>query len=248
MSNHWTIHFYPEVTSTQDVAKQLIGDGASGLFVVQTGHQTKGRGRSGRRWSSLEGNLQATLCVPMDFDVAKAANYSFLISLSVSAALDAFLQLGQEDEAQLSYKIEHKWPNDVWVNGRKICGILLEIHDRYLLVGCGVNLQNSLEENICLSQLTDREIDIRGFLNIVLSKIDFYREVLESDGFGVILDLWTKQARGVGEEIMVRTVTEQFTGIFDGLEPNGALRVFVDCEGKQHFRIIHSADVFFAKT
>jgi len=243
MSTDWAIHFYPEVSSTQDVAKDMIQDGAVNHFVVQAAHQTKGRGRSGRQWSSLEGNLQATICIPMNFDVAQAANYSFLMSIAVSSALEDFLGNSKAS----AHKIQHKWPNDVWVDGRKICGILLEIHDSYLLIGCGVNLQSCLDENICLSQLTSEEICIRSFLDLVLSKIDLYCTVLSEQGFGAILDLWLSKARGIGEEITVRTDAEHFAGIFDGLEPNGALRVLVDRGGQKFFRIIHSADVFFAQ-
>ncbi|MDY0028592.1 MAG: biotin--[acetyl-CoA-carboxylase] ligase [Pseudobdellovibrionaceae bacterium] len=243
MNTDWTIHFYPEVSSTQDVAKKMIEDGTTDYFVVQAAHQTKGRGRSGRQWSSLEGNLQATICIPMNFDVAHAANYSFLMSVAVSSALEEFLG----NQVASSHKIQHKWPNDVWVDGRKICGILLEIHEPYLVIGCGINLQSCLDENICLAQLTSGELDVRSFLELVLSKIDLYRGVLSGKGFAAILDLWLAKARGIGEEITVRTETDSFVGIFEGLEPTGALRVWVRDEGRESPRIIHSADVFFSQ-
>jgi biotin-[acetyl-CoA-carboxylase] ligase BirA-like protein len=157
MPSRWAIHYFPEVTSTQDVAKQLIAEGASGFFVVRADHQTSGRGRAGRGWSSLSGNLQATFSVPMTFDVALAANYSFVAAVALSQTVLEFV--GEE------CCIEHKWPNDVWINGKKLAGILLEIHEPYLLMGIGLNISHAPEDAAYLNQVLSNDVGVVDFLD-----------------------------------------------------------------------------------
>ncbi|GEM_PF-675221 len=237
MPSRWAIHYFPEVTSTQDVAKQLIAEGASGFFVVRADHQTSGRGRAGRGWSSLSGNLQATFSVPMTFDVALAANYSFVAAVALSQTVLEFV--GEE------CCIEHKWPNDVWINGKKLAGILLEIHEPYLLMGIGLNISHAPEDAAYLNQVLSNDVGVVDFLDRFLVNLDAQMGVLECDGFLVLLDRWLDRARGLGQVITVRTLQESFSGVFDGLESDGALRVKMD--NGAGMKIVHSADVFFGK-
>lgn len=237
MAGRWTVHYFEEVGSTQDTARELISHNVDVPFVVRAECQTNGRGRSGRSWSSLSGNILATMVVPMDFGVTMAANYSFLTALAVSSAVGAYAKAGAN--------VEHKWPNDVWVNDRKIAGILLEIHKTYLLIGVGVNLADAPDGAIALAELSDKLPVPDVFLKMLFSKFDYYEQILRREGFGHVLDLWLEKARGIGQEIRVKTLIEEFHGVFDGLEPDGALRVLV--HGEENPRIIRSADVFFGR-
>lgn len=238
MVNFWRIFDFDEVASTQDVARDMIDRGDRSVFVVRADRQTAGRGRAGRSWSSISGNLLATLVVPMGDDVRFAANYSFLTAVSLSHVLTDILA---EQGAQAT--VEHKWPNDVWVDGKKIAGILLEIHRGSLLIGTGVNLNGAPEEGVCLSDLTGAPIDVAAFLNLFLDRFQAYRIVLERDGFCPIRALWLARARGIGQFINVRSANNEFQGVFEGIEADGALRVKVS--GDDAPRIVHSADVFF---
>ncbi len=237
MTHHWAIHHIPEVTSTQDVARQMIAEGETGYFAIRADHQTSGRGRSGRSWTSLTGNLQSTLVMPMTFDVSVAANYSFLTAVALSSAIEKMI--GDRG------KIEHKWPNDIWVNGQKIAGILLEIHKKFLLIGTGVNIGEAPQDAVSINELSERPVDVGAFLDLFTARMDDARQLMDHQGFGMVLDKWLEKARGLGEVIRVRTLKEEFHGVFDGLEPNGALRVVV--QGEPEPRIIYAADVFFGK-
>ncbi len=235
----WRVFDFDEVPSTQDVARGMIDHGDRGPFVVRANHQTAGRGRSGRSWSSISGNLQSTLVLPMENDVRFAANYSFLTAVALSHAISDVLA-----DHGVGVLVEHKWPNDVWVNGKKIAGILLEIHGSFLMVGTGVNLNGSPEDGVCLSDLIGRPVDVSEFLNRFLDRFQAYRIVLEREGFSPIRALWLVRARGIGQFINVRSANDEFQGVFEGIEADGALRVKVN--GDTAPRIVHSADVFFS--
>lgn len=242
-SSPWPVYHFAEVTSTQDVAKDMTGTRQEGgCFVVLADHQTNGRGRMARKWESLGRNLQATLAVPIDFPMAVAPNFSFAVAVALSDTIAFFC-----DQAQIGRpKIEHKWPNDIWVNDRKIAGILIEIDNGHLLIGTGVNLAHAPEGAICLSEFCD-PVAPDVFLASLAVHLDSCRRQLIEDGFAPIREKWLERARGIGQKIKVTLfLSEVYYGIFDGLDQNGALRVRVQNErGIPEIKTIMAGDVFF---
>jgi len=170
----------------------------------------------------------------MGFDTRYAANFSFLTAVALSETVCGFC------DGPLP-KIEHKWPNDVWVNDRKLAGVLLEVYKDHLLIGTGVNIAAAPDGAIALHDVVSSDITPSLFLERFLSWMDVYRKQMIEDGFCFVREKWLVRARGIGGEITVRTPNETFQGVFDGIEEDGALRVLIG----QDMRIIHSADVFF---
>ena len=127
------------VDSTLDAAKRRLETGSDAAFVIAAREQTKGRGRAGRVWKSTPGNLAVTFHHPFEGSHQEAARLSFAVSLAVR---DVLKNLAPEAEIRI------KWPNDVLLNQRKVCGILLEnlggtqSYSLRLLIGIGVNLAN----------------------------------------------------------------------------------------------------------
>lgn len=239
----WKTYAYDTLASTQTETKALLARGVHTPFVVRADDQTGGYGRNGRTWTSFPGNLYATLALPVpshgmnETNLPLAANYSFLAAISVSSTLSRFL-------GGTGAVVQHKWPNDVWVNGKKISGIILELTHDALLIGMGVNLAGAPEGAISLKDLCGQVLTPEEFLPVLIQEFESSEQYMKNEGFGAILDLWLEKARGLNEEITVATITETFHGVFDGLEPDGALRVLRDGGEK---RIIHSADVFFGR-
>ena len=127
----WMLYDKDEVGSTNDeVLKQtqnLMGE----KVIVMARSQTNGRGRRGREWISLDGNLFFSM--GFECDLKDFGAMVFICSLSVWQTI-------QELNPLLNIKL--KWPNDVLVNERKICGMLLEKGEgRYLVAGIGVNIR-----------------------------------------------------------------------------------------------------------
>ncbi|MFA7275332.1 MAG: biotin--[acetyl-CoA-carboxylase] ligase [Pseudobdellovibrionaceae bacterium] len=247
MISGWDVYRFDTLSSTQDKARELSGEAREGKpFAVMADMQTAGRGRSGRTWSSLRGNLLCTLCLPeMDFPIKDAGWYSFLSAVALTDTLD---QLGFDNDA---YTLRHKWPNDILVDGRKLSGILLESRLgsggklKHLFIGIGVNLQHAPEGAANLSHLLGRVITPDDFLESYIRSFEVNQAAMLDQGFSPIRSKWLDRAYGLGEKLQVRLVTEAFNGTFDGLEDDGALRVLIEGESKP--RIVHAGDVFFGK-
>lgn len=132
-------YIYKEsIDSTNNEIKRLAEDGTAAEFtVVSAGEQTAGRGRSGHVWQSPPGTSIATsiLLRPSGVDPERIPRITILSALAVSDAA----------EEATGLKCGIKWPNDVLLNKRKLCGILTELcFDRernpYMVVGIGVNV------------------------------------------------------------------------------------------------------------
>ena len=138
------VSYKKETGSTNIDCKQLAGQGAPHGTLAVAEAQMNGRGRRGRSWQSPAGTsiYMSLLCRP-DFPPDKAPMLTLVMGLSVAQAVGRY--------TGLSAKI--KWPNDVVVNGKKICGILTEMEMgletkeiQYLVIGVGINVGNGFDE------------------------------------------------------------------------------------------------------
>ncbi|HEY7543426.1 MAG TPA: biotin--[acetyl-CoA-carboxylase] ligase, partial [Blastocatellia bacterium] len=126
------------VTSTNDIAREMAGRGAEEGLVVTAKEQSAGRGRKGREWASPAGEgLYLSLLLRPRIRAADAS----LLSLSAALAVAETLRFDFRIEADI------KWPNDILVNERKVCGILVEVTStgpdtHRIILGIGVNLNH----------------------------------------------------------------------------------------------------------
>lgn len=147
MNTEWAgrnVSYRKETGSTNTDGKELAGKGAPHGTLAVAERQMSGRGRRGRGWQSPAGEsiYMSLLCRP-DFPPDKAPMLTLVMGLSVAEAVERY--------TGLAAKI--KWPNDVVVNGRKICGILTEMEMgletkeiQYLVIGVGINVNNGFTE------------------------------------------------------------------------------------------------------
>ena len=153
---------YKKVKSTNDVAIKLIKKNILEPTLITTEKQTNGRGRIGKKWISLKGNLFITLFFKFD---QKRINFKQF------AVLNAFL-LKKVISNIISKKIKIKWPNDLLFNKLKFCGILQEVikfnNFDYLIVGIGLNTntvpQNKSFKSTCLKNILNKKIDNQKIL------------------------------------------------------------------------------------
>ena len=157
---------YKKVKSTNDVAMKLIKRNILEPTLITTEKQTNGRGRIGKKWISLKGNLFITLF--FEFDNKK-------INFKQFAVLNAFL-LKKVISNIISKKIKIKWPNDLLFNKLKFCGILQEVirfnNFDYLIVGIGLNTnivpQNKSFKSTCLKNILNKKIDNQKILKKIV--------------------------------------------------------------------------------
>ncbi len=157
---------YKKVKSTNDIALKLIKKNILEPTLITSEKQTNGRGRVGKKWISLKGNLFITLF--FKFDQKK-------INFKQFAVLNAFL-LKKVISKIISEKIKIKWPNDLLFNKLKFCGILQEVIKLnkfdYLIVGIGLNTnivpQNKSFKSTCLKNILNKKINNQKILKKIV--------------------------------------------------------------------------------
>ena len=129
---------FGKVTSTNDIAIILIKKNKKKSGYIFADEQTKGRGTQGKKWISNKGNLFSSIFFPLNKNYPTFAEFSIINPLIISNVISFFC-----DKKDISIK----WPNDVFVNKKKICGILQETlkktNTTYFIVGIGINLIKS---------------------------------------------------------------------------------------------------------
>lgn len=249
MNLKWIKHFQllilDEVDSTNSEAKRIAAAEKSPSSLVVWSHsQTEGRGRHGRKWESLQGNLFISIMLPRTGMLKYMAQLSFVASLSVSNAISYLAE-----KYNISLDIEHKWPNDVLVNKKKISGILIEsggLNNEYIVVGIGVNVK---EFPSFLSKTTtslkDNGLYFTEPHEVLCCVMTFfekhYREWLVND-FLKIRDEWIKKASQLNDIITVATSHSRISGKFVDIDFSGAIRLQV---ASGEILSVHAGEVFF---
>ena len=233
---------YDRLASTNDEAKRLARGGAQDGTVIWAREQSAGRGRRGRAWIGLPGNLFVSFILRPDCPPAQASQLGFVAALGIADAVAARAPEGVE--------LHCKWPNDVLLNGRKFAGILLESEARasetldWLVVGVGVNVAlhpgaadhptTSLRDEGCA--MPDAGVMLEDFARCFSAWHERWRD----EGFAPIRAAWLARATGVGGSITVRLDHERIEGRFVGIEADGALAL----ETSVGVRRIAAGDVF----
>lgn len=238
----WTYHFFEELPSTQDKAFELARGSPDLLpLVVVTKQQVSGRGRLGNVWVGLSGNFFGSFVIHPYVLLKDAGQFSFLTAVALSDTLEEYLPE--------NCRIEHKWPNDVLLNSKKVAGILIESESdtegaaKFLVIGVGVNLADAPNGAVSLREFVPHPPLPKDFLEKFLMSLSYQMNKMETEGFFAVRADWLSRAKGLGEKIRVRLPHECFEGIFDGLENDGALRIRID--GQKDVRVIRSGEVFF---
>jgi BirA family transcriptional regulator, biotin operon repressor / biotin---[acetyl-CoA-carboxylase] ligase len=227
------LRFFEQVGSTNDIALAWAADGAPDLALVVAEEQTAGRGRGSRSWFSPPGAALAFSLVmrPVIGQEQVTPLYSALGALAVSEAL-----------APLGLHPEIKWPNDVLVNRRKVCGILAEsvwLGDNVdsIVLGIGLNVKagavpppgqlnfpaTCLETELPSPMRAIQLLDQAALLQHILQAVVFWRGQV---GTKIFLQTWDERLAFRGEQVQVRTEAQASqTGQVQGLEPDGSLRL-----------------------
>lgn len=237
-----------QVDSTNAEARRRAEAGEIGPLWIVARRQSEGRGRRGRRWESDTGNLFATLITVTRKTPAEAAQVTFLAALAVADLLDAFATPGA---------VTIKWPNDVLIEGKKACGILVESGAHasgglWLAVGIGVNLAHAPDEMerpaTALADHLRADVayapGIEAAAGVLADAFAVWQERWEILGFQPVLDAWTARCRGLHGPATARLGHETVSGVADGVEADGALRLKLP-DGT--LRLISAGDVFFGE-
>lgn len=203
---------------------------------VRADGQTGGRGRRGRAWVSVPGNLFASVVIRQQPGEGPAQQLSFVAAVALARALDRWVA-----PARLSLK----WPNDVLLDGVKVAGILLEGGAGATIIGFGVNLAGHPEgiERPATS-LPAAGIAAPPAGDVVDCLAAAFIEVRANwrdHGFAPVRIEWLARAAGLGQGLEARLGRETVPGVFTGLAPDGALLLTLP---DASVRAIHAGEVF----
>ncbi len=252
---------FDEIGSTNSEALAAAAASDPGGIWFAARHQTAGRGRRGRQWHSVPGNLAASLLVIPDASPDLVATLGFVAGVALNRALAAVLPHGSfrigidgADGADGRSRIALKWPNDVLADGAKLSGILLEASKTpdgrsAIIIGCGVNVV-SAPEGTPYPATSLRALGVERSAEEVFEALsDAWVDVfsLWDDGRGVaaVLDLWRSSAAGLGAPVAVQQDGVVRRGIFETIDSSGRL-IIRDDDGSRF--PITAGDVHFGAT
>ncbi|MDY6984902.1 MAG: biotin--[acetyl-CoA-carboxylase] ligase [Candidatus Thermoplasmatota archaeon] len=203
--------FLDSAESTNDVAR-AFGEKGERDAVVVAREQRKGRGRNGRSWFSDAGGLYSS------FILEKKRLLPFIAAISAAKTVERYV-----DEAGLrEMDVEIKWPNDIMVRGRKVCGILCEGCRDFDIAGIGINVNNkvSLECATSIKEVTGKEPAIDEVLDSLVSNIE--KNLLSPEE--EVIKEYKKRCRMLGKRVKVKLEEGSIEGIA-GMDEEGYLLV-----------------------
>jgi BirA family biotin operon repressor/biotin-[acetyl-CoA-carboxylase] ligase len=224
------IHAFDTIDSTQAALARLAAAGAAEGTVVTARHQTAGRGSRGRSWWDAPGEslLLSVLLKPSN-TTAHAAELSLVAGLAVADALGT--------AAGVTARI--RWPNDLLVDGRKVCGVLPEAVSGadgrlgHVLLGIGINVDQREfppalgDEATSLRRATGTAHDHRRLLAAVLDAVDRRYGEWVAAGFAGLRNDWRRRACTLGERVRTGDGRE---GVAVDVDESGALLVDTGCD------------------
>jgi BirA family biotin operon repressor/biotin-[acetyl-CoA-carboxylase] ligase len=226
MAVKFDIYRFHEIDSTNNYLAKLGREGFPEGVVVVADHQTNGRGRFGRKWSSEESKnlLFSVLLRPTFLNLDEVFVLTFAAGLSAAYAI----------EGTTGLEVTLKWPNDVLLQGKKICGILLEgSFDsgllNYVVMGIGMNVnQKKFDETLSsiatsMAIVTGREFDREELLVFFLSHFSSIYDIVRKRDFYSIMKRWREKCKMFGKRIEVNLGNESFSGTFEDVGDDGKL-------------------------
>jgi BirA family biotin operon repressor/biotin-[acetyl-CoA-carboxylase] ligase len=230
--------------STNARALEAARTGASGNLWVTAGEQTAGRGRRGRPWTTVTGNLAASLLLldPAPADVAPTLSFVAAVALHQAAAT----LIGPAAAPRLALK----WPNDLLLDGMKVAGILIEgealPHNFAVAIGIGVNCvaHPRLEEPLAAADFAARGLPLHAEELMERLAAEMAVRLHEWDrgrGFADTRRAWLARATGLGERIRVNLSDASLEGRFETIDDAGRLVLLVN-DGTR--RLVSAGDVF----
>lgn len=223
------VHYYPTIDSTQNKCQELAKAGAPEGTLVVADQQVGGKGRLGRVWHSPPGtNISMSLLLRPTLELQKCPQITLLAAVAIVETLRDFCAI----DAQI------KWPNDILIDGKKVCGILTELNaesDRihYLVIGMGLNVNTTAEQfpedvrEVATSLYIAKGEPLRRvpIIQQILYRLEELYDVYLEDGFAPVKERWERCAITIGKKVTIRTLQGSFTGYAEGIDDSGVLLV-----------------------
>ena len=231
-------YHFAQIDSTNKKAKEMAEDGCPQGALITASAQSDGVGRRGRSWSSEEeAGIYMTMVLRPEIEPDQASMLTLVTAVSVAKAIEE--QLPEE------CKLYIKWPNDIVLNKKKVCGILTELSLKnkeidYVVIGIGINVTNKhfLEEiretasSLLLEtgRTIDKEILIHRTWEIFAI---YYQQFLHTRNLEFIMSEYEERLVNIEKTVQVLDPVGEYTGIAKGITKTGELLVETEADIKQ---------------
>lgn len=231
------IVYLDRIDSTNNYAKKIALEGCEEGTLIVTDCQTQGRGRLGRDWNSpSKKGIWMSLVLRPDIPFEQVQMLTLAASVAVVQALFEVAQV----EAGI------KWPNDIIINGKKVCGILVEMNMEiesinFLVLGIGLNVNQQLEDfpEDLLDKATSLKMHLEALdiqknlkrselIASILLKFEAIYDKVKYGAFEEIISEWKKYSVTLGKEVSIIYKNEQYRGFAQDLTKDGKLIVRCD--------------------
>ncbi len=223
------LYVYKEVSSTNTVAKFLAMNGAENGTVVLSEKQTDARGRSGKSWESPIGGIWLSIIVKPKVDYSKLP----LITIATGVAVAKAIERTGINTAEI------KWPNDIMIHDKKVCGILTEAVTQFntidsVIIGVGIDANIDISDfpedlqtgTTTLADELGRKEDENVLIRLFLEEFEKIGEQFNNNEYESILKDWRKRSYSIGKIVEVREpFSKYYDGYVVGIGKEGALIV-----------------------
>lgn len=223
------IYIFNEVMSTNTIAKFLSMNGVGNGAVVISEKQTKARGRSGKNWESPLGGVWLSIILNPNVNHSKIP----LITLATGVTVENTLKRIGVKNAEI------KWPNDILIHGKKVCGILTEAITSFntiesVIIGVGIdanisieNFPEELRENMTtLNDEIGEKVDENLLIKLFLEEFEKISEQFINEEYETILKEWRKNSYTIGKIVEVHEpFSKPYDGYVLGISRDGSLVV-----------------------
>ena len=232
---NWGVHILNRCVSTFDIAKEKIKEKASHGTLIIAETQTGGKGRQARKWLSPQGGIWMSIILKPRLDLSLLSSITLLCAVAVSKTIEEMFP-------QLNPEI--KWPNDIYINSKKVSGMLTETivqkgSAEYSIVGIGINANNTselMDEEVKMTSISFNDMGIHVNREQMASCIndklqDLISTYVKEENLDFILDYYHKHMHWVNEEaVMKNTITNEVSkkGIIRGIDKQGQLLMEID--------------------
>ena len=240
------VYYFEEIDSTQNFAQNIAADKKENGTIIIAEKQTSGRGRLDRKWTSPKGGIWFSLIIHPKFDVSSSTLIPILSAVALSKSIKSVLDI----------ETEVKWPNDITMNGKKVAGVLVDASFQtnsidYLILGIGINFDidaKKLEKRLTktpnfygIDSLREKEDKTppKKLLKEFLLQFEKNLFQLDKGEKSKIIKEWTKRAAGIGKKITINTSNGKISGISQGIDNDGALKI----KTKNEIKKIYVGDV-----
>ena len=223
------LYVYNEVSSTNTLAKFLAMNDVENGSVVISEKQTGARGRSGKAWESPIGGVWLSVILHPHVDYSKLPLITLATGVAVAKALE---RIGVKDA-------EIKWPNDIMIHDKKVCGILTEAVTQFntienIIIGVGIDVNMDITNfpdelqagTTTIADELGEKADENTLIRVFLEEFEKIGEVFLEDGIEDILKEWRKRSYTIGKIVEVRAPFNKYYDAYVlGIGKEGALIV-----------------------